>query len=71
MKKTRLLIALLMMLVAASGYAQDSYCQSVKDYLKATDQLEKTKSTILTMSMLYEGDGQVDVNQLTNRYLDE
>lgn len=71
MKKTRLLIALLVMLVAASGFAQDSYREAVKDYLKATDQFEKNKSTILTMSMLYESDGQVDVNQLTNRYLDE
>jgi hypothetical protein len=31
MKKPRLLIALLVMLVAASGYAQDSYRQAVKD----------------------------------------
>ena len=33
MKKTRLFVALLVMLVAASGYAQDSYRQSVKDYM--------------------------------------
>jgi len=29
MKKTRLLIAMLVMLIAASGYAQDSYREAV------------------------------------------
>ena len=32
MKKTRSIIALLVMLVAASGYAQDSYREAVKEY---------------------------------------
>lgn len=71
MKKTRLLIALLVMLVAASGYAQDSYRQAVKDYLTVTDQFEKSKSLIPTISKLFVGDDQVDVDQLTKRYLDE
>ena len=38
MNKTRLLIALLVMLVAASGYAQDSYRQAVKDYMAVNSQ---------------------------------
>ena len=71
MKKTRLLIALLAMLVAASGYAQDSYREAVKDFLTATGQYEKSKSFIPTMSILFEGNDQVDVGQLTNRYLEE
>ena len=71
MKKTRLLITLLVMLVAVSSYAQDSYRQAVKEYLTATGQLENSKSLISSMSMLYEKDGQVDIDQLTKRYLDE
>lgn len=71
MKKTRLLIAMLLMLVAASGHAQDSYRQAVKDYLTANDQFEKTKSIISSMGMLFDGKGQVDIDQLTQRYLDE
>lgn len=71
MKKTRLLITLLVMLVAVSSYAQDSYRQAVKEYLAATGQLENSKSLISSMSMLYEKDGQVDIDQLTKRYLDE
>ena len=45
MKKTRFLIALLVMLVAANGYAQDSYRQAVKDYLTAIGQFEKDQVT--------------------------
>ncbi len=72
MKKTRLLIiALLVMLVAASGYAQDSYRQAVKDYLTASEQLEKGKSMIQTLSMLFEKSDQVDIDQLTKRFIDE
>jgi len=71
MKKSRLLIALLVMLVAASGYAQESYRQAVKDYLTATDQFEKTKSLISTVGVLFDKKGQVDIDQLTKRYIDE
>jgi hypothetical protein len=71
MKKTRLLIALLVMLVAASGYAQDSYREAVKDYLTAIGQFEKEKAYISTLSMMFERDGEVDIDQLTQRYLDE
>lgn len=71
MKKSRFLIAVLVMLVAASGYAQDSYRQAVKDYLTANDMFEKTKSLISSMGLLFDGKGQVDIDQLTQRYLDE
>ena len=71
MKKTRLFVALLVMLVAASGYAQDSYRQAVKDYMKAVNQLEKEKALISSMSMMFDRDGKLDIDQLTQRYLDE
>ena len=71
MKKTRFFIALMLMLVAASGYAQDSYRQAVKDYMKAVNQLEKEKALISSMSMMFDRDGKVDIDQLTKRYLDE
>lgn len=71
MKKTRLLIALLVMLVAASGYAQDSYRQAVKDYVAAIGQFEKEKAYISTVSMMFNRSGNVDIDQLTQRYLDE
>ena len=71
MNKTRLLIALLVMLVAASGYAQDSYRQAVKDYVAAIGQFEKEKAYISTMSMMFDRSGNVDIDQLTQRYLDE
>lgn len=71
MKKTRLLFAMLLMLVAASGHAQDSYRQAVKDYLIANDQYEKAKSVISSLGMLFDSKGQVDIGQLTQRYLDE
>lgn len=71
MKKTRLLVAMLVMLVAASAYAQDSYRQAVKDYLAATDQFEKTKSLMSDMRLLFEKNAQVDIDGLTKRYIDE
>ena len=71
MKKTRFLIALLVVLVAASGYAQDSYRQAVKDYLTAIGQFEKTKSLLADMKTLFKKSNQLDINQLTQRYLDE
>ena len=71
MKKTRLLIAVLVMLVAASGYAQDSYRQAVKDYLTTVGIFESQKPLISTLSMMFERNGDVDIDQLTKRYLDE
>lgn len=71
MNKTRLLIALLVMLVAASGYAQDSYRQAVKDYMTVIGQFEKEKAYISTLSMMFDRSGNVDIDQLTQRYLDE
>ena len=71
MKKPRLLIALLVMLVAASGYAQDSYRETVSRYLSLSGMDKQVKTAISSMSKLYKQDGPVDVGQLTQRYLDE
>lgn len=71
MKKARLLIALLAMLVTASAMAQDSYREAVKDYMTALDQFDEYKSKMSTISMLFQRDGQVDIDQLTNRYFEE
>ena len=71
MKKPRLLIALLVMLVAASGYAQDSYRQAVKDFVTLSGQWENTKSLITTASLLFDRSGDVDIDQLTKRFIDE
>ena len=59
------------MLAAVNAVAQDSYREAVKQYMTATDAFENAKSTITSMNMLFERDGQVDIDQLTKRYLDE
>ena len=71
MKKTRLLIVLMSLLVVASGYAQDSYREAVKEYMTALDLFEKSKLGVSRMSVVFEKDDQVDIDQLTNRYFDE
>jgi hypothetical protein len=73
MKKARLFIALLVMLVAASGYAQDSYRETVKEsvapYLQTyLDQMHSFFKQYITM---WFNSDNVDLNQLTDRYADE
>ena len=71
MKKTRLLITLLVMLVAASGYAQDSYREAVKQYLNVDDKFERLKPVISIFKVLFVNDDKVDLDQLSERYLNE
>ena len=71
MKKTRLLIKLLVMLVAASGYAQDSYREAVKQYLNVDDKFERLKPVISIFKVLFVNDDKVDLDQLSERYLNE
>ena len=71
MKKARLLVAMLVMMVAASGFAQGSYRETVKDYLALNDQFEKTKSLLSTLNMIFEKNDLVDIDQLSNRYISE
>lgn len=69
MKKTRLLIAMLVMLVATSGYAQDGYREAVKQYLKVDDKFERLQPVMSIFNVLFVNDGKVDLNQLNERYL--
>lgn len=71
MKKTRLLIALLVMLVASSGYAQDSYREAVKQYLNVDEKFERLQVIIPVWKMLFANDGKVNLDQLNERYLKE
>ena len=72
MKKTRFIIAMLVMLVAASGYAQDSYREAVKQFVVANGQIDRMKSAFATLNETFfkktEG---VDLNALTERYAKE
>ena len=77
MKKSRLLIAVLAMLVAASGYAQDSYREAVKEYLAVTSQealndyWNMMDSVLKADNTFWFESGNVDLNQLTERYFKE
>lgn len=73
MKKTRLFIALLLMLVAANGYAQDSYRQTVKETLTTYMQeyLNQMESFLKNDITSWFKSGDVDLNQLTDQYVKE
>ena len=77
MKKTRLLIALLVMLVAVSGYAQDSYREAVKEYMAVNSQealnnyWNRMDSVLKANNTYWFESGDVDLNQLTERYFKE
>ena len=67
-----MLIALLVMLVAASGYAQDSYRQAVKDgiapYLE--NYMTQWESFLKSdVTFWFKSGGDVDLKQLTERYM--
>lgn len=67
----RMLVTLLVAMTAVSVSAQDSYREAVKEYLSATDAMETAKSFMPALSMMFESDGQVDVEQLAKRYFDD
>ena len=72
MKKSRLFIALLVMLVPASGYAQDSYREALQQYLSYFGQDSKMKSAMLEMNeAFFKQSGDVDLAMLTERYFKE
>ena len=72
MKKSRLLIALLVMLVAASGYAQDSYREAVKQYLLYLGPDNQMKTALCEMKdAFFVPSGNVDLDLLTERYIKE
>ena len=77
MKKSRLLIAVLAMLVATSGFAQDSYREAVKEYMAMSSQVDwnnywnSLDSVLKADNTLWFESGNVDLNQLTERYFKE
>ena len=56
MKTTRFLFAMLVMLIAASGYAQDGYREAVKQYLNVDDKFERLKPVISIFKVLFVND---------------
>ena len=72
MKKSRLLIVLLLMLVAASGYAQDSYREAVKEYVSVLGPADEMKSALYEMNeTFFVPSSNVDYDMLTERYFKE
>lgn len=77
MKQSKLLITLLVMLVAASGYAQDSYREAVKEYMAVNSQealnnyWNRMDSVLKADNTYWFESGDVDLNQLTERYFKE
>lgn len=74
MKKSRLIIVLLTLLVAASGYAQDSYREALREYLVLNGNLRHfaQESTAYKQSQSrFFKSGDIDLDQLTDRYLEE
>lgn len=72
MKKSGLLVALLVMFVAASGFAQDSYRQAVKEYLTLNGQANQLSAAIKKLSpVLFMSEDSKDYDQLTERYVEE
>ena len=73
MKKSRLLVAMLVMLVAASSYAQDSYREAVKEYwaIYDKDYVNLMDSVFKSSNTFWFESGDQDLDQLTDRYLKE
>lgn len=74
MKKSRLVIVLLVMFIAASGFAQDSFRQTVKESIAPNLQNYQTQWESFLKSDItfwFKSGGDVDLNQLTERYIQE
>ena len=65
-------MTLALMLVAVSVSAQDSYREAVKQYVSVnSDQWDKLEMGLNAFGALFEKDGAVDIDQLTQRYFNE
>lgn len=72
MKKSRFLIALLVVLFAASGYAQDSFRETLKEYYRLSGQGSESLSSLNQLNTyLFDNNGSVDLEQMTKRYVEE
>ena len=74
MKKSRILLAFLSLLVAASGFAQDSYREALREYLVLNGNLshfaQESTAYKESHSRLFKS-GDLDLDQLTDLYLEE
>ena len=72
MKKSRLLITLLCLTVAAVGFAQDSYREAIKEYslLSGADE-QLTKSYTKINNLLFKATDDVDLDELTATFVRE
>ena len=73
MKKSRLLVVMLVMLFAASAYAQDSYREAVKDYWSqyTNGYLNQLDSVFKSTNKVWFQSGDLDLDQLADCYLEE
>lgn len=69
---SKCLVALLISLTALCGYAQDSYREALKEYFCLNGQIGQIESALKALNgTLFDDGGNVDLNQLTDRYIKE
>ena len=69
---SKCLVALLISLTAVCGYAQDSYREAIKEFFCLNGQIGQIESALKALNgPLFDDSGNVDLNQLTDRYIKE
>ena len=69
---SKCLVALLISLTAVCGYAQDSYREAIKEFFRLNGQIGQIESALKALNgPLFDDSGNVDLNQLTDRYIKE
>ena len=69
---SKCLVALLISLTAVCGYAQDSYREAIVEYFRLNGQIGQIESALKALNgPLFDDSGNVDLNQLTDRYIKE
>ena len=69
---SKCLVALLISLTAFCGYAQDSSREAIKEFFRLNGQIGQIESALKALNgPLFDDSGNVDLNQLTDRYIKE
>ena len=69
---SKCLVVLLISLTAVCGYAQDSYREAIKEFFRLNGQIGQIESALKALNgPLFDDSGNVDLNQLTDRYIKE
>ena len=69
---SKFLVTLLISLTAVCGYAQDSYREAIKEFFRLNGQIGQIESALKSLNgPLFDDSGNVDLNQLTDRYIQE